>query len=163
MPLFLDNYNGLATHPILEYEEEESHIIPHHDLQPVQINPDPPDLLPLIPEDEGDWLNLTPQHDFQLFQNNPDPPDPIPEVQPDSQPPVSGPMTRSRRKKQQSKVNIWIVFLQIYQNVFFPEIYETVQFCKCYSLYCIFYMGKVSPKQATLMIGPNLPWNCKLE
>ena len=106
MPFFLDNYLGLTATTITEDEGEGSSIPPHHDLQPVQINPDPPDLLPLIPEDEGDQLNLTPQRDFQLFQNNPDPPDPIPEVQPDSQPPVSGPMTRSRRKKQQSKVNI---------------------------------------------------------
>ena len=106
MPFFLDNYLGLAETPILEDEGEGPSIPPHHDLQPVQFNPDPPALPPLIPEDEGDWLNLTPQHDFQLSQNNPDPPDPIPEVQPDSQPSVSGPMTRSRRLKQQSNVNI---------------------------------------------------------
>jgi hypothetical protein len=104
MPFFLDNYLGLAATTITEDEGEGPSIPPHHDLQPAQINPDPPDLPPLpplppiIPEDEGDWLNLS--------QNNPYPPDPIPEVHPDSQPSVSGPMTRSRRKKQQSNVNI---------------------------------------------------------
>ena len=60
---------------------------------------------PPIQEDEEEQLNAPQLHDLQPVQPNPDPPDPLPEVQIHSQPSVSGPMTRSKTKKQQSESN----------------------------------------------------------
>ena len=97
MPFFLDNHHGLTASPTPEDEGDELSTHPQHDFHLLQVSNNPPVPLSPIPEDEEEQLSLT---------LNPDPPDPLPENHLDSQPSECGPMTRSRTKKQQSKVNI---------------------------------------------------------
>ena len=97
MPFFLDNHHGMTTPATSEDEEDELLSQPLPDSPIMNVSQSPPfPMSPIAEEDE----------EQQTFSLNPDPPDPLPEEHPDSQPPDCGPLTRSRTKKLQSKVNI---------------------------------------------------------